>query len=204
LARVRASSSPFSSGRPRARGLRAVPIVRRGSIGGGGRRRVSAKRLSHLDCISGYSCDLDSKEEEGTCSEKHIRLMLIATGRRRNWRVAVIAAGRRGCQTICNPDDRRPALTCLNQIRKAELTGIKQYAAKKHVKILFSVANNDANQQVAADPELHLAARHRRDRDRARTAIKSSRRSVRQNRAGIPFATIDRAPGKGRKRSSRR
>ncbi len=76
---------------------------------------------------------------------KHIRLMLIATAAGA-LAVAVIAAGSAGAKPSATPTIG-VSFDLLNQIRKAELTGIKQYAAKKHVKILFSVANNDANQQ---------------------------------------------------------
>jgi len=86
----------------------------------------------------------------------------------------------------------------LNQIRKAELAGIKQYAATKHVKIIFSVANNDPNQQaqqiqnfISQKVSGIIAIAQNSDQ------IVSSIRAA--NRAGIPFASIDRAAGKGGK-----
>ena len=86
----------------------------------------------------------------------------------------------------------------LNQIRKAELKGIKEAAAAKHVKVLFSVANNDANQQ--SQQIQNFISQHvtgiiaiAQNSDQIVSSIRAA------NRAGIPFATIDRAPGKGGK-----
>jgi ABC-type sugar transport system substrate-binding protein len=125
---------------------------------------------------------------------KHIRLMLIvaavgALG------ITVIAAGNATAKQSSTPTIG-VSFDLLNQIRKAELTGIKQYAAKKHVKILFSVANNDANQQ--SQQIQNFISQHvtgviaiAQNGDQIVSSIRAA------NRAGIPFATIDRAPGKG-------
>src|SRR6266567_3641030 len=127
---------------------------------------------------------------------KHVRLMLIvaAVGA---LAITVVAAG----SAVAKPSSTPTigvSFDLLNQIRKAELTGIKQYAAKKHVKILFSVANNDANQQ--SQQIQNFISQHvtgviaiAQNGDQIVSSIRAA------NRAGIPFATIDRAPGNGGK-----
>ncbi len=84
----------------------------------------------------------------------------------------------------------------LNEIRKAELKGIQDYAAQRNVKILSSVANNDASlqaQQIQNFISQHvngiIAIAQNSDQ------IVSSIRAA--NTAGIPFAAIDRAPSPG-------
>ena len=86
----------------------------------------------------------------------------------------------------------------LNSIRMAELKGIKQYAATKHVKILFSAANNDANQQ--SQQIQNFISQHvtgiiaiAQNGNQIVSSIRAA------NRASIPFAAIDRAPGPGGK-----
>jgi ABC-type sugar transport system substrate-binding protein len=127
---------------------------------------------------------------------KHVRLMLIvaAVGA---LTVTAIAAGSAAAKPSSTPTIG-VSFDLLNQIRKAELTGIRQYAAKKHVKILFSVANNDANQQ--SQQIQNFISQHvtgviaiAQNGDQIVSSIRAA------NRAGIPFATIDRAPGKGGK-----
>jgi ABC-type sugar transport system substrate-binding protein len=127
---------------------------------------------------------------------KHVRLMMIAAA---VGAVAItsVAAGSAGAKPSATPTIG-VSFDLLNQIRKAELAGIKQYAAKKHVKIVFSVANNDANQQ--SQQIQNFISQHvtgviaiAQNGDQIVSSIRAA------NRAGIPFATIDRAPGKGGK-----
>ncbi|HUZ85524.1 MAG TPA: sugar ABC transporter substrate-binding protein [Candidatus Baltobacterales bacterium] len=84
----------------------------------------------------------------------------------------------------------------LHEIRKAELKGIDDYAAEKHVKILFSVANTDASLQ--AQQIQNFISQHvngiiaiAQNNDQIVASIRAA------NAAGIPFAAIDRAPSPG-------
>src|SRR5260221_12938120 len=152
-------------------------------------------RLSELDWISCYPCDLDPRRKRDMLV-KHVRLMLIAAAFGA-LAIAIDATGSAVAKPSATPTIG-VSFDLMNQIRKAELTGIKQYAAKKHVKILFSVANNDANQQ--SQQIQNFISQHvtgviaiAQNGDQIVSSIRAA------NRAGIPFATIDRAPGKGGK-----
>jgi ABC-type sugar transport system substrate-binding protein len=127
---------------------------------------------------------------------KHVRVMLIAAAFGA-LAITIVATGSAVAKPSATPTIG-VSFDLLNQIRKAELKGIKQYAAKKHVKILFSVANNDANQQ--SQQIQNFISQHvtgviaiAQNGDQIVSSIRAA------NRAGIPFATIDRAPGKGGK-----